>query len=346
MDNHSAYRSFREQLLPLIRCPVCSSDKLSLINGEYEGELCFRPLSEYLRCAECGVEYPITEDAIPVMWSARLKRALEGGSEGESNIGANVSIYEEISNSYLAHSRNYPDIARRMQNVARRILGEADGCWKYHLDFGCGRGHVLGWLKREGLVQAGLDVSLKNLRSARERTGALVVCGDAAKMPFREEVFDLVTESSALHHIEDWQAVVAESCRVCKSGGGIVLDSEPSRGQKDYGALAKIAYHSRFPVYKVLSWFQPKKYVFRSMRRALLNQKAEIHAQPGRGFPPEEVGEIMRRGGMDAEIIHWADENLQCRPRPGQKSVLLSILSFRNPYNPKYGPFTAVGRKR
>jgi len=214
----------------------------------------------------------------------------------------------------------------------------------YHLDFGCGPGHVLGWLTQPNFLQIGLDVSINNLRNAHRNSGALVVWGDATNMPFSKEAFDVVTESSALHHIEDWKSVISESCRVCKKTGGVLIDSEPSSDQMAWGPLAIAVFNARFPFYRILSYIKRDKYLFRNIKQAKRNLQAEIDHQPGTGFPLEELRSSFEGAGFAADIIVSPDPELRSVAAPDWKSIVLNVLSGRNPWNPRYGSFTVIAK--
>lgn len=45
---------------------------------------------------------------------------------------------------------------------------------------------------------------------------------DATRLPFDDELFDVVTSFLMLHHVLDWEAAVAESARVLRPGGCFV----------------------------------------------------------------------------------------------------------------------------
>ena len=178
------------------------------------------------------------------------------------------------------------------------------------MDYGCGPGHVLDWLKPFGFQQIGLDVSLANLRNTRKSTGCSVICGDACNMPFANETFNLVTESSVLHHILDWNSALTESCRICREPGGIIVDSEPSHMQMAWSTLAVMVFNARFPFYKVLSYFSKDKYLFRNTEKAKLNLQAEIHHQPGTGFPLDVLKSTIENSGFKINIIVSATAEL------------------------------------
>jgi len=332
------------RLLPLLECPACQSSALKQKDSRYPQDCPFELAEMHLHCPACGTAYPVTADQIPVLWTEGLKAQMLAEPDPDSNIGANLQIYNAISEDYQRYTRQLPANARRIQDGARRILGSINGEGPhYHLDFGCGPGQVLGWLAGFELISVGLDVSLVNLRNARKATGALVVCGDATRMPFRAVSFSLVTEASVLHHIQDWQSAVREACRVCQPTGGILLDAEPSREMVAFSPLAVFVFNLRFPVYKLLSYVRKDRYIFRDTEQARLNLKAEIHHQPGTGFPLDELEALFRQAGYQLRLYYSPGADLGTVRPPKLKNVVLNLLSFRNPWNPKLGSFTAIG---
>lgn len=350
---HYTEEEFRDRLLPMLECIACHCSKLELVQESLEVELPIPLHSEHILCAECGTRYPITEDLIPIMWTPQLREYLLGQHESISEVGANVEIYDAISDDYQSYSRQDPLIGLRIRNAAGNILGydatdtdstTSNSQVKRHLDFGCGPGHVLKWLKPLNLLQVGLDVSINNLRNARGDTGAFVVCGDATNMPFSDEIFDLVTESSALHHIKDWKTTILESCRVCRETGGVLIDSEPSKDQKAWGPVAVAVYNARFPIYRILSYVRRSKYMFRDLGQAKLNLMAEVYNQPGKGFPLEELEDMFQGGGFAVDVIVSPTPDLKSVARPDWKTIVLNLFSCRNPWNPKYGAFMAIAK--
>jgi SAM-dependent methyltransferase/uncharacterized protein YbaR (Trm112 family) len=347
-------------LLPLLRCPVCVSEQpLTVVAGPATAVIDLPQHDQHLRCAGCGTQFPISHDLIPIMWDEEVRKVFAHVQDADDTslgtLRANMEIYDAISDDYNLYSRVDPRLPRKIQAAAKRVFpsfdpavdasvaspGEAP---RYHLDFGCGPGHVISWLGKLGFLQIGLDLSLKNLRNARKQTGCLVICGSACNMPIATASMDLVTESSALHHIHDWQRAVRESIRVCRQTGGVVLDHEPTEAQMALSALAVNVFDARFRVYQLLSYVMREKFVFRDAQQARLNAQAEVHHQPGMGFPLDELEGAFRSSGFEIEIILSPSANLEEVPTPNWKEVLLSLLCPRNPWNPAYGNFTAIGR--
>jgi ubiquinone/menaquinone biosynthesis C-methylase UbiE/uncharacterized protein YbaR (Trm112 family) len=357
-DQHlaRAYRDALQTLMPRLQCPSCHSPELlELLPGSVAVSILTPVCDEHLHCPCCNTAFPVTEDYIPIMWDDDLRQVYSeveaSESSSASTIIANVAVYDSISNDYHQFTRQEQPIAQRMQNGVQGILEQRrDSAVRAteseplcHVDFGCGPGHVIGWLKDFGLQHIGVDVSINNLRNAREHTGCLVVCGNACNMPFADASIDIVTESSVLHHIYDWKSAVAESLRICKAHGGIVFDSEPSRDQLAWSPLAVGVYNMRFPAYKVMSLFLRGKYIFRDGEQARLNLEAEIHHQPGTGIPVEEVESMFEGAGFTVKAVRSPTPLLESKATPNWKGIVMNLLSARNPWNPKHGGFTTLG---
>ena len=340
----------KDILLPLLRCLYCNNQDLAIIDDkESTGTIDFI-WEKTIICTECNFRYPVTSDYIPIMWTSELKNIFEDMPRSDSVISANVEIYDKFSNEYLEVIRSSREIGVRIRNAVDEAgVSTSAGVNDrplLHLDFGCGPGHVLSWLGEFGFRQVGLDVSLSNLRNARRTTGALVVCGDASRMPFADDSFNVVTESSVLHHIEDWRGAVSEACRVCNAGGGVVLDSEPTRESLSWGPLARAVFAARVPIYRLISYLTKSKYVFKRSSDLKLNLIAETHKQPGCGFSIEEIKQVFQDSNFDVRVIVSPTPKLASKARPGWKQVLLHLLSGHNPWNPQYGDFTVVARRR
>ena len=94
------------------------------------------------------------------------------------------------------------------------------------LDVGTGAGTVA--LALAPLVQevVGIDVVPELLEAARRAAPANVtfVDGDATRLPFERDSFDLVCCRRTLHHVARPELVVAELARVTRAGGVIFVD--------------------------------------------------------------------------------------------------------------------------
>jgi SAM-dependent methyltransferase len=113
-------------------------------------------------------------------------------------------------------------LLRRVQIAQRKLV----------LDLGCGPGAVSGELvRRAGGRVVALDWSLNALTlDSRPFAGAHRVCGDAERLPFADDMFDLIFAQFTLLWINA-AAAVREAHRALQPGGALVA-LEP-----DYGGL-------------------------------------------------------------------------------------------------------------
>ncbi len=100
------------------------------------------------------------------------------------------------------------------------------------LDLGCGTGVMLDRLGRRFPRVLGLDLSQEMLEGfdlSRLRAGLSVALlrGDMGALPLRSGSVDVVVCRSALHHMQDEAAVLAEIARVLRPDGRLVL-GEPA----------------------------------------------------------------------------------------------------------------------
>lgn len=89
------------------------------------------------------------------------------------------------------------------------------------LDVGCGTGAMSARLLRWGKVVS-MDFSPLALQFSRRRGLKHLVGGDAMKLPFASECFDIITVMDVLEHLPDDQAAMREFHRVLKPGGRVV----------------------------------------------------------------------------------------------------------------------------
>ena len=98
------------------------------------------------------------------------------------------------------------------------------------LDVAVGRGDFLKFALgafRSWKSAVGIDPDPQALNIADSdfrQMPVVLVQGSGMAMPFTDHYFDTVTMSNALHHIEAHQALFAETGRVCKSQGLIVVN--------------------------------------------------------------------------------------------------------------------------
>jgi ubiquinone/menaquinone biosynthesis C-methylase UbiE len=97
------------------------------------------------------------------------------------------------------------------------------------LDVACGPGLVACAFARVAQQVTGIDLTPAMI----ERADALAAenglantrfqVGDVLPLPFADAAFSIVVSRFAFHHFPDPAAVLAEMCRVCRSGGRVVV---------------------------------------------------------------------------------------------------------------------------
>jgi len=115
--------------------------------------------------------------------------------------------------------------------ITRLLLDFVKGS-KHILEVGCGSGHWLKELTKEGYDITGLDPAGKMLQTARKKTNQpLMVQGCAEAVPFHKELFDRVFCINAFHHFTDQERFIKEARRVLVPGGGIfTIGLDPHTG--------------------------------------------------------------------------------------------------------------------
>ncbi len=135
-----------------------------------------------------------------------------------------------------------------MQTLDRRYLPISRG--QLVLDLGCGEGrHVIATSCLDGADSIGVDLSLADLATARERYAEFrealadmareelpqtaaqdsgdalfaVLAGDGLRLPFPDACFDAVICSEVLEHVPDYEAALVEIERVLKPGGSLCI---------------------------------------------------------------------------------------------------------------------------
>ena len=94
------------------------------------------------------------------------------------------------------------------------------------LDVGCGTGFLIDLLAKDHMADyIGLDLSPEMIRMAKLKNiqGASFFEGTADKLPFPDEVFDIVTCSQSFHHYPYQKKAMEEAYRVLRKGGIYIL---------------------------------------------------------------------------------------------------------------------------
>ena len=123
------------------------------------------------------------------------------------------------------------------------------------LEIGTGKGRFLAALLKKVPRVTTVDLDPAEQRFARLNVAfdglsrkACFVHADAARLPFEAGRFDAVVSLNALHHLENWKAVLEEALRVLTPGGKLVLADFSRDGFRIFDRLHRMEnrVHQRF----------------------------------------------------------------------------------------------------
>jgi demethylmenaquinone methyltransferase/2-methoxy-6-polyprenyl-1,4-benzoquinol methylase len=130
--------------------------------------------------------------------------------------------YKKIAKTYDRYVE--PSIAI-LRQIGMKMYTPTEGI--HVLDVGCGTGTNLMLYHEAGCNVFGIDLSPSMVKVAQKklRDRAEVRLGDASKMPYSDDSFDLVTGFFILHEMPSQirPAVISEMARVMKHDGRILL---------------------------------------------------------------------------------------------------------------------------
>ncbi|UQZ85906.1 putative methyltransferase YcgJ [Paenibacillus konkukensis] len=181
------------------------------------------------------------------------------------------------------------------------------------LDIATGGGHAALVLAEHVRQATTLDLTPQMLQEAeaflrsRGKETVRYVQGDAEKLPFEAESFDVVTCRIAAHHFPDPDAFVGEAARVLKHGGSFILfdNIAPESDDADalYNEVEKRRDPSHYRAWKKTEWIR---------RAELAGLRVELLVQTRKTFVFDpwcgrmNVSEQVKRE-LEAYMLGWDD---------------------------------------
>jgi len=113
---------------------------------------------------------------------------------------------------------HYIELYRKQKNLNKNEMNI--------LDWGCGRGRDVLWLRENGYNAYGIDVDMEPIQNGiglfQEKgynTSLLQLLSSSGKTDFPDEIFHFTFSNQVFEHISDIKSVVAEIARITKNGG-------------------------------------------------------------------------------------------------------------------------------
>ncbi|MGO4730132.1 class I SAM-dependent methyltransferase [Paenibacillus sp. 2KB_22] len=182
------------------------------------------------------------------------------------------------------------------------------------LDIATGGGHVANALAP--LVQrvTALDLTKEMLQAAEQfilgngHDNVDFVAGDAEKLPFDDDVFDLVTCRIAAHHFPDVSSFVHEALRVMKPGGRLLLidNVAPERDENDqfYNEVEKCRDASHVRAWRKTEWIHMLEYAgFRMETMVSFQKRFKFEEWCNRAALPERERNELEASMLSAPSI-------------------------------------------
>ena len=137
------------------------------------------------------------------------------------------SYWDDRSQTYGIDVYKSPGEAQRLWNSILKNTIRTDKSLSI-LDVGTGTGFLALLLAEMGHNVTGIDISRCMLEKSRQNADTMNLAvdfmhGDAEKLPFEDETFDIVVNRNLLWTMPDPMAAVDEWSRVVTSGGKLVL---------------------------------------------------------------------------------------------------------------------------
>jgi len=133
------------------------------------------------------------------------------------------AMFDELAEGYdRTRAAIWFGRTKRWGRAAASVAGAGSGQWV--LDVAAGTGSSAMAFHQPGMHIVACDFSLGMLKIGQHRAPvARFVAGDALRLPFADDSFDVVTISFGLRNTADVARALAELRRVCRPGGRLVI---------------------------------------------------------------------------------------------------------------------------
>lgn len=241
------------------------------------------------------------------MW----QRAGSNGKKAEADLRRNVAIHNRLARRYESiHGEIFNEVEQaRLHSLLEKAAAAIDDPREplealEALDMGCGSGNLTGHLLRLGAKVTAADVAGEFLDLVRRRYPDSPIrthrLNGRDLSGIASGAYDMVATYSVLHHIPDYLLACREMARVCRKGGVVVIDHEPSPNmwQQDQELARFRRKAERFDWRK---YARPANYVHRARRLfdPKYSNEGDIHVWPDDHVEWAAVAATMRESGCE-----------------------------------------------
>jgi 2-polyprenyl-3-methyl-5-hydroxy-6-metoxy-1,4-benzoquinol methylase len=182
----------------------------------------------------------------------------------------------------------HEDASSPWYQLVREYIGDVAGLCV--LEVACGRGGFVRQMARAGAHVTGCDFSSAALKAAStklfsrdEPPLAMLVQGDAQKLPFADNSFDVVVSCETIEHLPRVQTAIFEMHRVTRPGGRLFLTTP---NYFNFMGLYEVYAHFRHPArtddqpFDRRQWFLQIRNWTRQAGWTILHSDGTVHQFP------------------------------------------------------------------
>lgn len=135
-----------------------------------------------------------------------------------------IRYFDSLKDDFESFMDDY-DVEQRIFLIFNILLKKIPLSGKKVLEVGCGTGRFSERIYREGAQLTIVDIGESLVRNVKHRLGCEGIVADACELPISDQSFDVVISSECIEHTLNPLKAISEMCRVCKTGGMVVITS-------------------------------------------------------------------------------------------------------------------------